>query len=142
MFRYVLLVVVLALLPACSPPETKLTVNSQVLAGDRVEVAGETSLPDGAQLNVSLRQPGQADPVVVALPVVKGSRFTATLDPKADLKAGAYDVVVEFSPKAFAWSKDVLPAVGPNGEKLGGPHVVDSGEGHKLLRIEQGVTLP
>lgn len=142
MFRWMFLLVAAALLAACSPPETQLDVKSQVLSGDRVEVSGETSLPDGAQLNVSLRQPNLADPVVVGLPVVKGGRFAVTLDPQADLKAGDYQVLVEFSPKAFAWSKDVLPAVGSNGEKLGGPHVHDSGEGWKMLKLEQAVTLP
>ena len=110
-------------------------------AADVVKVAGTTSLPDGAQINVSLFQPGDADPLVVDLPVDKAGGFTAELDPKRDLPAGAYEVRVEFSPRAYAWSDQVKPAVGERGEKLGGPHVQPGEDGIRVLRLTEAVTL-
>lgn len=142
MMRLLFGVALTAALAACSPPATKLELRSDVGAGDRVTVSGEVGLPDGAQLNVSLRRPGQDDPVVVGLPVVKAGAYTVVLDPKADLPAGAYAVRVEFSPRAFAWSKDVRPAVGENGEKLGGPHVVSLDDGVRILRREAQIQVP
>lgn len=125
----------------CAPAETRLEVATQP-NGDAVKVSGGTSLPDGAQLNLSLHKPGSEEALAVALPVVKASRYEAVLDPKADLPAGAYQVRVEFTPRAFAWSKAVIPAVGANGEKLGGPHVKVSNEGYRYLWIEREVKLP
>jgi hypothetical protein len=142
MTRLILSVVLAATLAACSPPETKLELLTEVGAGDRVTVSGDTGLPDGAQLNVNLTRPGQSDPVVVGLPVVKDGKYTVTLDPKADLPAGDYGVRVEFSPRAFAWSNAVRPAVGENGEKLGGPYVVSEADGVRILRREAQIRLP
>jgi hypothetical protein len=129
-------------LVGCQPPETRFDVTLTPQAADVIKVAGTTSLPDGAQINVSLFQPGAADPVVVDLPVVKAGGFTAVLDPKRDLPAGAYEVRVEFSPRAYAWSDQVKPAVGERGEKLGGPHVQSGEDGIRVLRRVEPVTLP
>lgn len=126
----------------CQPPETRLNFTLEPQAHDVVRVAGDTSLPDGAQLNVSLLKPGSEEPLVVDLPVVKNARFEARLDAKTDLPAGTYEVLVEFSPKAFAWSDAVKPAVGENGEKLGGPYVQESAEGFRFLSIARTVRLP
>lgn len=125
----------------CAPAETRLEVATRP-QGNAVKVSGETSLPDGAQLNLSLHKPGAEEALAVALPVVKASRYEALLEPRTDLPAGSYQVRVEFTPRAFAWSKAVLPAVGENGEKLGGPHVKVSNEGYRYLWIEREVTLP
>jgi hypothetical protein len=132
----------LVVLTGCQPAETRLDFKAEPLPNDRVKVVGDTSLPDGAQLNVSLKRPEEEDPLVVDLPVVKGAHFEALLNPKTHLAPGTYTVMVEFSPKAFAWSDQVKPAVGENGEKLGGPWVKDSGEGWKYLSIERAVRLP
>lgn len=126
----------------CQPPDTRLDVTVAPEANDVVRVTGDTSLPDGAQLNVSLSRPGSDEPIVVDLPVVKNSRFEGRLDPKGDLPAGTYEVRVDFSPKAFAWSDQVKPAVGEHGEKLGGPHVKESAEGFRFLSLERTVRLP
>ena len=126
----------------CQPPDTRLNFNLEPQANDVVRVTGDTSLPDGAQLNVSLLKPGTEEPIVVDLPVVKESRFEARLDPHTDLPAGTYEVLIEFSPKAFAWSDAVKPAVGENGEKLGGPYVKESAEGFRFLSIARTVRLP
>jgi hypothetical protein len=134
---------VLALaLVGCQPPETRLEVNLTPLPNHQVKVSGETSLPDGAQLNVSLHRPNTDDPLVVDLPVVKAGHFDSVLDPKTPLPKGTYTVLVEFSPKAFAWSDQVKPAVGENGEKLGGPWAKDTGQGWKVLSQERSVQLP
>lgn len=129
-------------LAGCQPPETRLEINLTPLPNDQVKVSGETSLPDGAQLNVSLKRPDSEETLVTDLPVVKTGHFDSVLNPKTQLPAGTYTVLVEFSPKAFAWSDKVKPAVGENGEKLGGPWVKDSGQGWKVLSQERSVRLP
>ncbi|MNU03649.1 hypothetical protein D3C72_2477450 [compost metagenome] len=48
---------------------------------------------------------------------------------------------VEFSPRAYAWSDKVKPAVGERGEKLGGPHVQAGDDGIRVLRRVEPVTL-
>lgn len=143
MTRWLSGVAIALCLSACAQaPETRLTVEATPQAGDTVEVTGETALPDGAQLNVSLLKEAGEEPLVVSLPVVKDARYSAVLDPKADLPAGSYRVRVEFSPQAFAWSDQVKPAVGERGEKLGGPHVTTDEDGIRILRIDRQVTLP
>ena len=129
-----------ALLAACGGPETRFEATAEALAGDRVAARGETALPDGAQLNVTLERPSGGEPLAVALPQVKGGRWTAALDPKADLPAGGYLVRVVFSPRAFAWSPAVKPAVGEHGERLGGP-AVKQGEGYRYLEVVEPVDL-
>ena len=129
-------------LAGCQAESTRLDVKLEPQPKDRVKVVGDTSLPDGAQLNVSLKKPGADDPIVVDLPVVKSGHFEGLLDPKTDLPAGTYAVLIEFSPKAFAWNDQVKPAVGENGEKLGGPWAKDSGQGFKILSQERSVQLP
>jgi hypothetical protein len=104
-------------------------------------VRGETSLPDGAQFLVALRKDLSSEPVCLALPLVKGHRYQGILKPPV-LARGRYQIRLEFSPKAFAWSKDVLPAVGKNGEKLAGPLVRDSGQGYRILEVLAPIELP
>lgn len=137
--RVVLLLAVLGG-AGCALPETRFEASAEARPGDRVAVRGETALPDGAQLNVTLERPTAGEPLAVALPQVKGGRWSAELDPKAELPAGAYVVRVIFSPRAFAWSPAVKPAVGENGEKLGGP-AVKQGDGYRFLEITRPVAL-
>jgi hypothetical protein len=139
--RHLGLAILAALLVGCGPPETRFEATAEPRPGDRVAASGETALPDGAQLNVTLERPAGGDPLAVALPQVKGGRWAAELAPGEDLPAGAYVVRVVFSPRAFAWSPAVKPAVGENGEKLGGP-AVKQGDGHRYLELLRPVTLP
>jgi hypothetical protein len=129
------------MLGGCQPPETRLDVTLAAQPQDVVAVTGTTSLPDGAQLNVALSKPGAQDPIVLDLPVVKGGRFEARLDPKRDLPPGTYQVRVTFSPQAFAWSDQVKPAVGERGEKLGGPHVKQAADGLRVLELDRPIEL-
>ncbi len=127
------------LLVACSPP-SKITLEAKKVASG-VEVSGTTSLPDGAQFLVALRKDLSSEPICLALPLVKGHRYRATLKPPV-LAPGRYQIRLEFSPKAFSWSNDVLPAVGKNGEKLAGPLVRDSGQGYRILEVLAPLDLP
>ena len=142
MTRWLSGLAVAMLLGACAPPETRLTVETEVKPGDRIAVRGQTDLPDGAQLNVSLLGATAETPIDMALPVVRDASYAATLDPQADLPAGSYRVRVEFSPQSFAWSEHVKPAVGEKGEKLGGPHVKTTEDGWRVLLIDREVMLP
>lgn len=128
------------LLAACGNPETRFTAEAAFDAAGKVQAHGEAGLPDGAQLNLSLEPTGGGEPITVALPRVKGGRWSDTLDPRRKLAAGSYLLRVMFSPRAFAWSPAVKPAVGENGEKLGGPHVTQ-GDGYVFLEHVQPLTL-
>src|SRR5687768_14216258 len=87
-------------------PETRFEAEASA-RGPVVAVQGETALPDGAQLNVTLELPAGGDPLAVALPRVKGGRWACELAPKPAPPAGRYRVRVAFSPRAFAWSPAV-----------------------------------
>lgn len=115
-------------------PESRLDATVNVLSDQRVQVDGATTLPDGANILVTLRQPGSKQPIVQGLPVVKEHRFSTLLSPgDANVASGTYEVYVMFSPEAFAWSEEVLPAVGQKGEKLVGPQVRQKENGLRIL---------
>lgn len=128
-----------AILAGCGPPETRFEAAVEPLGGDRVKVRGETAIPDGAQLNVTIERPSGGEPLAVGLPQVKGGRWEAEFDPPGATPPGPYLVRIAFSPRAFAWSPAVKPAVGENGEKLGGPNV-KQGDGYRYLEITRDVT--
>lgn len=129
------------LLTGCGPADTKFEAHIAKEGPHRVAASGEAALPDGAQLNVSLERDGVGEPLATVLPRIKDGRWTALLDTQRDVKEGAYLVRVVFSPKAYAWSEAVRPAVGENGEKLGGASV-KQGDGYRYLELTRPVWLP
>lgn len=129
------LVLVLA---GCSSHEIGLQAKQE---NQQVLVAGETNLPDGAQLLLGLRKSATDDPICQALPLVKGGRYEGKLKLPQRFIPGHYELRVEFSPRAYAWSERVLPEVGKDGEKLAGPLVRDSGLGYRILERIEGIDL-
>jgi hypothetical protein len=119
----------------CGPAETAFSVEAALEAG-KVTSHGETGLPDGAQLNLSLEPTAGGDALAVALPRVKGGRWSAVLDPRRPIPSGAYIVRARFSPRAFAGAPAVRPFTGENGDKLGGPNV-QPGVGFRYLEIKR-----
>lgn len=121
-------------LHGCHPP-TQLTLKATPKP-EWIEFTGTSSLPDGAQLLVGLYSPEKQDPIVQALPLLKSGKYYGRLK-SGKLQKGSYRLVAEFSPRAYAWSPKVIPAVGKNGEHLHGPLVVRVEDGLRVLRLTQ-----
>lgn len=134
----------LAALAGCKEdlPDSRLEATASLQGDQVVQVGGKTTLPDGANILVTLRQPGSRQPIVQALPIVKDHLFTTQLGPldKIELPPGNYEIYVMFSPEAFAWSDEVLPAVGKKGEKLAGPQVRTKDNGVRVLETTLAFT--
>jgi hypothetical protein len=124
----------LVLLAGCYTP-TELTLKA-VPKGEWIEVSGASSIPDGAQFLVGLYPKNAQEPIAQALPILKKGKYVGKLK-TGKLAKGSYLMQVEFSPRAFTWSTQVLPAVGKNGEKLHGPLVARSSDGCRVLRRQQ-----
>lgn len=107
-----------------------------------VLVQGETSLPDKAQILVSLQNAGDHTVVAQGLPLVDDGRFQTLLNLPHDTKPGRYAVRLTFSPAAYDWSQGkVLRTVGRKGEHLRGPWTVKDGD-LTILQRDLPLTLP
>lgn len=103
-----------------------------------IEVSGQTNLPDQAQLLVSLMDPAETETqrqvVTQEFARVSQGAFVTMLKTTYPLPPKEYFVRIRFNPTAYDWSKGkVSAAVGPKGEKLSGPQVIQD-KGVQLLQ--------
>lgn len=103
-----------------------------------IEVSGQTNLPDNAQLLVSLMDPAETEAqrqvVTQEFARVNEGAFVTMLKSTYPLPPKEYFVRIRFNPTAYDWSKgQVTAAVGPKGEKLSGPQVIQD-KGVQLLQ--------
>lgn len=104
---------------------TALDVSLVKASGGKIEVAGETNLPDGMQLMISLRNPN-TDYFAQDKVTVNEGRFrsAAFSNRGAALPSGTYEVSIS-SPLPRLQPSSVRAAIGENGEGLKGPVVVE-----------------
>ncbi len=101
-----------------------ISIRPELQPDGRAVVCGETNLPPGTQLMISLQEKGVPRLYQSKCSVVDGGRFRSeSLGRKDGLSKGAYvaDVVM---PYARLQPPDVRQAIGEQGEKLTGPLVV------------------
>jgi hypothetical protein len=105
------------------PLTFKLEVTEVKYAEGKVDISGETDLPDGSILEVTFDvagRPSSATWIGVGTDgAVKDGKFGAQLIPpnRPEFAEGRYEVGVQFSPRGQP--DDVLKVVGKNGENLG-----------------------
>jgi hypothetical protein len=105
-------------------------------------VQGETSLPDKAQILISLQAAKDKTVVVQGLPLVKSGRFQALMNLPEDLSPGTYTVRLTFSPASYDWSQGrVLQEVGRKGEHLSGTWARKDGD-LTILQRDYPLTIP
>lgn len=104
---------------------TALDVSLVKASDGKIQVVGETNLPDGMQLMISLRNPN-TDYFAQDKVTVNDSRFqsAAFSNRGAALPSGAYEVSIS-SPLPRLQSSSVRAAIGEDGEGLKGPAVVE-----------------
>ena len=115
----------LSLLAGCASGfQAKLEATLTAVPGRMIKLDGTTTIPDGANINVTLTRLGDPKVILKALPLVKGGKFDAMLGPlDPGVKPGMMEVTLVFTPEAWAWSPEVIPAVGKQGEKMVGKQV-------------------
>lgn len=121
---------VLVLAMSCSPPAPA-TLDAHLSLPDarHVLVQGQTSLPDQAQILVTIEDPSDQTIIVQGLPLVKEGRFQTLVTLPGGLSGGDYRVRLTFSPTAFDWSRGKVPSiVGRKGEHLTGPLTKQDGD--------------
>jgi hypothetical protein len=107
--------------------DTALDVRLERIAEGKVQIVGETSLPNGMQLMLDLVNTSAdyfaQDKVVISAGTFRSAAFSSR---GAALPAGTYEVSVS-SPLPSLQPASVRSAVGENGELLSGPAVVEEG---------------
>src|SRR6185436_19224463 len=95
-----------------------------VQPGQHATVRGETNLPDGTELMIDVKEPGDfGRPFVQDEPMVAGGRFrSAQLGPDSGFPEGEY-VVSALMPIADVQPPAVQAVIGTPGERLSGPLV-------------------
>jgi hypothetical protein len=107
-----------------------------------VLVQGETSLPDKAQILISLQDGKDRSVVIQGLPLVNEGRFQALLTLPKELPPGTHSVRLTFSPASYDWSQGkVAGQVGRKGERLSGPWAKKDGD-LTILQRELPLTIP
>jgi hypothetical protein len=104
-------------------------------------VQGDTSLPDKAQILISLQDGKDRSVVAQGLPLVKDGRFQALINLPKELPAGTHQVRLTFSPASYDWSQGrVLQEVGKKGEHLSGVWAKKDGD-LTILQREYPLTI-
>ncbi|MGA1284239.1 MAG: hypothetical protein ACO34J_09300 [Prochlorothrix sp.] len=93
-----------------------MTLTAEATADPRVVIRGETNLPDGSEILISMDNNLGASFQDKAM--VTQGKFETTLGPPAGLETAQYSIDAVFSP--FAQSEEVQAIVGRKGEKLTG----------------------
>ena len=111
---------------------TALDVRLERTASGKVQVVGDTSLPDEMRLLIGLRNPYTSyfaqDKVTVSSGGFKSAAFS---NRGAALPAGTYEVSVS-SPFPSLQPASVRSAIGQNGERLSGPAVIEEGRYRRI----------
>lgn len=134
--------VALLALSACGGPTYRLSAEA-TQQGPELAVSGTSNLPEQALILVALVDPKAPheqdhDVIVQQFALLKNGAFTTRLKPLKPLPAGRYQLRLRFSPDSYSPDQaTVQAAVGPKGEKLSGPQVVDDGNVKMLITTQE-----
>jgi len=126
------------------PPLDKgvvLTVELSFGADRKATVSGDTNLPDGTQITVTVKEPGDVGTEWNSQPTVSAGRYTAgDISPAGGYPDGKYlaDVVV---PAPFTQPDAVKVVIGEKGEKLTGKLVEKNAIGDYIVRAHGSAVL-